>query len=284
MGKSDLGINLAKRCFAWVKAGGKTSILETKNQFVAKDAIFAYKPKYDKAVNSCTSSLLKEDLNKQTAEKIAKYKVKEDIINFGKPLENIILKRRASDPQLLKLPDDMGDLGADASTYVMNITQKARAVNLAKYNPKVAENMKTKPELFVLSEEELISKKVLDKAFAKVPGNALESIEYRGAAIPKNSIVYQNLVNLKKGDVYIEPGYIWTSPNRNYAFGRYADITGGFTPQASIKYHIFIPPKSKMLCVDRLNPETLLKYNSKFKVCNIIKHNNGNLDLFLEYL
>ena len=36
-----------------------------------------------------------------------------------------------------------------------------------------------------------------------------------------------------------------------------------------------------MNCMD---PETLFGYNSQFKVCNIKKEANGDIELFLEYL
>lgn len=69
-----------------------------------------------------------------------------------------------------------------------------------------------------------------------------------------------------------------------YAFLRYADTLNCFKSQASIKYHILMPKGSKMLCFDKFNPRTLLKYNSQFKVCNIKKSLNGDIELFLEYL
>ena len=282
MGLGKLGITLAKQCTAFLKASGKTNILQTKLQLLTKNTVLAYKPNYDRAVDSIYNELMKDGLNSQAAQKFAKFKVREDMVNWGRPLENRNLNRRASDSQLLKLPN--GDLGEDASTYAMEITRKARFRNLAKSNPVVAERMKTRPDLFALSQEEAMSKTILDKAFAKVTPNAVETLEYRGVALQKDSPAYKNLLRLKKGDIYAEPGYIWTSSDQNYAFGRYADITGGLKPQASIKYHILMPKGSKMLCVDRLNPETLLRYNSQFKVHNIEKSDNGNIQLFLEYL
>lgn len=282
MGLGKLGINLAKQCTAFLKASGKTNILQTKPQLLTKDIVLTYKPNYDKAVDSIYNELMKDGFNSQAAQKFAKFKVKEDMINWGRPLKNRNLNRRASDAQLIELPN--GDLGKDASTYAMEITRKARFRNLAKSNPVVAERMKTRPDLFALSQESAMSKTILDRAFAKVTPNAVETLEYRGAALPKDSLAYENLLKLKKGDIYTEPGYIWTSPDQGYAFGRYADITGGLKPQASIKYHILMPRGSKMLCVDRLNPETLLRYNAQFKVHNIEKSDNGNIQLFLEYL
>lgn len=277
MGKVDLGIKIAERIGLFGKA---SKSFVRKPIPITKDTIFAYKPNYDRAVNSWNRMLLGDGYNSQTAQKLTKLKVKEDMITWGRPLENTNLIRRSNDPKLL----DIKSLGEDASTYVMNITNKARAINRAKYNPIVAERMKTHPELFALSEEEALSKTVLDRAFSSVTPNSVSSIEYRGAALRKDSIEYQNLLKLKKGDIHMEPGYIWTSPNQGYVFNRYADATGGFKPQASIKYHILMPKGSKMLCVDRLNPETLLRYNSQFKVHNIQKSDNGNIQLFLEYL
>ncbi len=277
MGKVDLSIKIAERIGLFGKAGRS---LVRKPVPITKNTIFAYKPNYDRAVRSWNRKLLENGYNSQTAQKISKLKVKEDMITWGKPLECTNLPRRYEDPKLL----DMGSLGEDASTYVMDITNKARAIERAKFNPIIAERMKTNPELFALSEEEALSKTILDRAFTKVQPNAVTSIEYRGAALRKDSVEYRNLLKLEKGNIHTEPGYIWTSPNQGYVFGRYADASGGFKPQASIKYHILMPKGSKMLCVDRLNPETLLSYNSQFKVHNIQKSDNGNIQLFLEYL
>lgn len=277
MGKVDLGIKIAERIGLFGKNGGS---FVRKSALISKNTIFAYKPNYDRAVRSWNKELLENGYNSQTAQKLAKLKVAEDMTTWGRPLEYTTLPRRYEDPKLL----DMGSLGEDASTYVMDITNKARAINRAKYNPIVAERMKTNPELFALSQEEAASKTILDRAFTKVQPNVVTSMEYRGAALRKDSVEYQNLLKLKKGDTHTEPGYIWTSPNQYYVFRRYADATGGFKPQASIKYHILMPKGSKMLCVDRLNPETLLNYNSQFKVHNIQKSDNGNIQLFLEYL
>ena len=213
MGKVDLGIKIAERIGLFGKTGRS---FVRKSVPITKDTIFAYKPNYDRAISSWSRELLGNGYNSQTAQKLAKLKVKEDMITWGRPLEYTPLPRRYEDPKLL----DMGSLGEDASTYVMNITNKARGINRAKYNPIVAERMKTNPELFAISEEEALSKTILDRAFAKVQPNSVESMEYRGAALRKDSIEYQNLLKLKKGDIHMEPGYIWTSPNQGYVLGR----------------------------------------------------------------
>ena len=42
-----------------------------------------------------------------------------------------------------------------------------------------------------------------------------------------------------------------------------------------------MPEGSSMLCVDRANPETLIK--GQFKVCDVIKKDN-DIDLFVEHI
>ena len=267
----------------YVKACGKKSILETKPITITKDTVFAYKPNYDKAVSSWEKFLLATGHGVQGARTLAKDSVNEIMTNFGRPLEFSIFSsnmRRTSDPSLLGSP--LFGLGEDASTYAMNITKKARAVNRAKYNPFVAEKMRTSPELFALDETERMSKSILDKAFANVKPNSTMAIEYNGATIPTNSVDYQNIAKLKKGDIHVKPGYTWTTPSEGDV-GRYTakPYIGG---KASVKSHILLPEGSQTLHVDRFNPETLLGYNSQFKVCNIKKEANGDIELFLEYL
>lgn len=269
----------------YVKACGKRSILETKPLAITKDTVFAYKPNYDKAFSSWEKSLLAEGYGVQEARTVAKEAVNKTMTDFGRPLESSIFSsnmRRTSDPKLLDSP--LFAFGEDASTYAMEITKKARAVNRAKYNPFVAEKMRTSPELFALDETERLSKNVLDKAFTNVKPNSTTTVEYRGALIPKNSVDYQNITKLKKGDIHTEQGYIWTSPESGYAFGRYSVKPLGDSGKASIRSHILLPEGSQTLHVDRFNPETLLGYNSQFKVCNIKKEANGDIELFLEYL
>ena len=210
--------------------------------------------------------------------------------HFGRYINIAEVPRRAKfDEKLLELPEKYrGGFGSfsadDASTYAMEITRKERAIELAKTNPIVAKNLANKPYLIEFSEEELISKKILDNAFKNVEPIKSNCIEYRGVMLGTNSPFYKQISKLKKGDIYTEPGYIWTSPDKNYAHGRYSaktivkDIAKN---QASIRYHILMPEGSSMLCVDRANPETLIK--GQFKVCDVIKKDN-DIDLFVEHI
>ena len=268
----------------YAKACGKRSILETKPLTITKDTVFAYKPNYDKALSSWEKYLLAEGHSVQEARTVAKTAVNETMTNFGRPLESSIFSQqlRRTDSNLLNSP--LFDFGIDASTYAMDITRKARAVNRAKYNPFVAEKMRTSPELFALDESQKLSKSILDEAFINVKPNSTATVEYRGALIPKNSVDYQNITKLKKGDIHTEHGYIWTSPDSGYAFGRYSAKPLGDSGKVSIRSHILLPEGSQTLHVDRMKPETLLGYNSNFKVCNIEKSADGDIDLFLEYL
>ncbi|MBR5554975.1 hypothetical protein IKU74_03070 [bacterium] len=210
--------------------------------------------------------------------------------HFGRYINVAEVPRRAEfDEQLLELPEKyrggFGSLSSsDASTYAMEITRKERAIELAKTNPIVAKNLANKPYLVEFSEEELISKEILDKAFKKVEPLKANCMEYRGVMLQTNNPFYKQISKLKKGDIYTEPGYIWTSPDEIYAHGRYSaktiveDIAAN---QASIRYHMLMPEGSRMLCVDRANPETLIK--GSFKVCDVIKKDN-DIDLFVEHI
>ena len=166
----------------------------------------------------------------------------------------------------------------------MEITKKARHINRAKYNSFAAEKMKTSPEFFALTESESMSKSILDKAFTNVKPNSTTTVEYRGAVIPKSSVDYQNITKLKKGDIHTESGYTWTTPDADNAFSRYAAKDSTDITRARVRSHILLPEGSQTLHVDRMKPETLLGYNSNFKVCNIEKSVDGYIDLFLEYL
>ena len=267
----------------YAKACGKRSILQTKPVTITKDTIFAYKPNYDKALCSWEKSLLAEGYSVQAARSNARQIVNYNMTNFGRPLESSVFSSsmRRYDSVLLDSP--IYDIGEDATTYVMDITKKARFVNRAKYNPFVAEKMQTSPELYTLTEKEKMSKSILDKAFVNVKPNSTTLVEYRGATIPKNSVDYQNIAKLKKGDIHTESGYTWTSPDASYV-GRYSAMTESNFGKASINSHILLPKGSQTLHVDRAKPETLLGYNSQFKVCNIKKEANGDIELFLEYL
>lgn len=266
----------------YAKACGKKSILQTKPVTITKDTIFAYKPNYDKALSSWEKHLSADGYSVQAARSNAREAVNSVMTDFGRPLEPSVFSTnmRRYDSELLNSP--MYDIGEDASTYVMSITKKARAVNRGKYNPFAAEKMRTSPELYALDETERMSKSILDKAFANVKPNSTMTIEYNGATIPINSVDYQNIAKLKKGDIHVKSGYTWTTPSEGYV-GRYTEkpCIGG---KASVKSHILLPEGSQTLHIDRLNPETLLGYNSQFKVCNIKKEANGDIELFLEYL
>lgn len=267
-----------------VAIGKGRSIFKTKPIKITEDTVFAYKPNYDKALYSWEKSLLSQGIEAQTARTLARDAVNDTMINFGRPLESSVFSkhvRRASDPELLV----SSLLDENASMYAMRITSKTRNVNIARSNPFVAEKMQTSPEFFILDETERIAKDVLDKAFSKVKPNSTTTVEYRGARIPKNSVDYQNLTKLKKGDIHTEAGYIWTSPDGNYAFSNYGtNPPNNILNNACIRSHILFPEGSQTLHVDRLRPETLVGYNSQYKVCNVKISDDGNIDLFLEYL
>ena len=229
--------------------------------------------------------------------KLAECKIKplcEDVFehSFSKRLGRILeqgdIRQNTGDTlKLLKLPKEhAGPLNAaDASTYVMNITKKARTKAIAETNPVVAENMRLNPNLVKLSKEEQVSKQVIDDAFKKIAPNAQETVEFRGAVLPKKNGFYEQLTTLKPGATFTEPGFMWTSPDSGYAFGRYASKSLlNLPPTATVKYNIILPKGSKMLCVDRANPETLLPNNSKFKVLHKKQDQEGNIELFLENL
>ena len=208
------------------------------------------------------------------------------IRHFGRQVDIKPLKRTDYNTikSLLALPKEMaGGIGdfpsCDASTYMMDITSKMRRLSLAKTNPKIAERLRLHPELIKLTEEEAVSLKVIEDAFKKIKPNIVDTIEYRGCTLSTKSPFYKQIFELKIGDVYTEPGYIWTSADPHYAHGRYAAKT--LLTNASIRYHILLPKGTKMLCADRVNTETLLK--GDFKVTDIIK-DGDDIELFVEHI
>ena len=287
MGIARIGLSLLKKTSAFAKTAGKPGILCTKKQKVTADTILAYKPNYDKAFESYTNALQAEleIENKQVVKNLAKTCVKEDMEMWGGSPVGYLRKLPRKKFETYKLLDIGEGPNVDATTYAMEITRKARYRAIASQNPKIAERQKAMPELVNLTEEEKKSKKVLDEAFDNITPNPEASIEYRGARLFHDNFGYQELLKLKKGDIYTEPGYMWTSPDRGYAFGNYGgEIADRSLPASCIRYNILLPKGSKMLCVDRVKAETLLKYSSKFKVENIQKAENGDINLSLVYL
>ena len=207
------------------------------------------------------------------------------IRHFGRQVDIKPLKRTDYNTikSLLALPKEMaGGIGdnptCDASTYMMDITSKMRVLSLAKTNPELAERLRARPELVEFTEEEAVSLKVLEDAFKKIKPNPVDTIEYRGCTLSTESPFYKQISELKIGDVYTEPGYIWTSADSGYV-DRYAAKT--LLTNASIKYNILLPKGTKMLCADRVNTETLLK--GDFKVTDIIK-DGDDIELFVEHI
>lgn len=272
-----VGVNVIRQAKGIVKAVGKAVYAGEKQAAVKGKPIDFW---HESAVKSYTDDLLSLGYSKESASNLAKEAVAKDINNWGRPISCGVMSRRYSDTELLRIEGKLDGAGTDA----MGISQKLRAQDIAKENPIVAAKMKENPELFLLSQEEQLSKKILDDAFLKVLPNAFATMEYRGAVIPKPCPLYSYISKLKKGDTYKEVGYMWTSPNREYAFGNYASLGGQWRPSVSVRYNILLPKGSKMLCVDRANPETLLRRNSQFRVCNILKDEKDNFELFLEYL
>ncbi|MCQ2755041.1 MAG: hypothetical protein MJ231_08380 [bacterium] len=266
-------LSLAGRVPECAKAWRKSKILQTRPNLINEISELKFRPKLEVADTL--------EINPFT-----KY-IKEHFGRYIYVSENP--RRNPFSGKMLDLPPKYGTgIGgiatADASTYAMDITRKERALELAKTNPTVAKNLADKPYLVELSEEESISKIVLDNAFKNVAPLEENCLEYRGAMLKTNSPFYKQISELKKGDIYREPGYIWTSPDRSYAHGRYSAVSACediAQEQASIRYHILLPKGSKMICVDRVNPETLIK--GQFKVCDFIKDGN-NIDLFVEHI
>lgn len=211
--------------------------------------------------------------------------------HFGRNISiSEIPRTTKQDCKLIELPQEykhgIGSFsGCDASTYAMGITSKERCIELAKTNPIVAKNMVDKPYLFEFSEEEAISKKILDSAFKKKSPLGKTCLEYRGATLKVNSPFYKKISELKKGEIYTEPGYIWTTPIPEYAFGNYASKSACAElakETAKIQYNVLLTEGSRILCVDKCHhPETLIK--GSFKVCDVIKTGN-DIELFVEHI
>lgn len=262
-----------------IQVNGVRSVLNAYAKTIGKQNILFTKPP---ALHTEVSSLKLIPALQKDAVNISN-------LPFGRELHTGKIPRRLWDDGLLILPGiKQGPFGytEDASSYIMDISGKVRSKEMAKYSKHIANLIKENPKRVELDEIETLSKTVIDNAFKKVPGNPYDCVEYRGALFsPKNVFYNEVLKKLKKGDIYKEPGYLWTSPNKEYAFNNYApEMARGALPKIAVKYHIMLPKGTKMMPVDRYYPETLLPFNSNFKVWNVKKGDNGNMELFIEKL
>ena len=282
MGKIGLAINLAKRTANFVKNSGKTSLIQTKPQMFKKGTVLAYEPKYNKAVKYYVDDILQDThlRNPHEVESLARQAVNNDMKTWGRVLEFGKEEKPLFDLELLNFPPGKYDWYDGAISCAMNITKKARYTELTKTNPVYAQRMRSKPELFKLDEAEAYAKKLLDKAFSQIKPTKYDSIEFRGVKVAKDSEFHKNFEKLKKGDIITEPGYIWTSENRGYAFGNYADKADD---KVSIKYHMLMPKGTKEIRMYRHHNENLTPYNSQYRVCGILESGNCK-ELFLEHI
>lgn len=283
MGKIGLVIDLTKRAASLVKAAGKQSILQTKPQIFKKGTVLAYEPKFNNSVKYYMKEMLLDSPLRDIKEvkSLARRGVNNDMKTWGRVLELKKEDNRLFDMKLLDFPAGKYDWRDGAMSCVMDITNNARVRALAKTNPVVAERMRLRPELFKLKEDEAYGKRLLDKAFSDIPPSKYDAIEYRGVTFTKNSDFHKNFHNMKKGDVITEPGYIWTSQDRGYAFGRYAAKVDN---KISVKYNMLMPKNTKSIRMHGHHNENLMPFNSQYRVCDIVKDEADNMELFLEYI
>ena len=173
--------------------------------------------------------------------------------------------------------------GVDAT--IMEITRKARYKKLAEFVPYTAKKIKENPSLVALDEETTAFKKAFDKQIEKAKPTEFDSIEFRGETYRKDDYFYKMALNLKKGDIYEHTGYMWTTPTKKYLENYGGDVVFKDI-NASIRYNLLFPKGSKMIFQDKgeFARETILPENSKFRVLDVIKDENGNIEFFMERL
>lgn len=176
-------------------------------------------------------------------------------------------------------------LNYNVDDAIMEITRKARYKKLAETLPYTAKKIKEDPSLVALDEKTTAFKKAFDKQIEKAKPTEFDSIEFRGEILPKSSPFYKMSLNLKKGDIYEHTGYMWTTPTKKYLENYGGDIVDKDIA-AHIRYNLLFPKGSKMVFQDKCNfaRETILPENTKFRVLDVIKDDDGNIEFFMERL
>lgn len=176
-------------------------------------------------------------------------------------------------------------LNYNVDDAIMEITRKARYKKLAEILPYTAKKIKEDPSLVALDEKTTAFKKAFDKQIEKAKPTEFDSIEFRGEILPKSAPFYKMSLNLKKGDIYEHTGYMWTTPTKKYLENYGGDIVDKDIA-AHIRYNLLFPKGSKMVFQDKCNfaRETILPENTKFRVLDVIKDDDGNIEFFMERL
>lgn len=176
-------------------------------------------------------------------------------------------------------------LNYNVDDAIMEITRKARYKKLAETLPYTAKKIKEDPSLVALDEKTTAFKKAFDKQIEKAKPTEFDSIEFRGEILPKSSPFYKMSLNLKKGDIYEHTGYMWTTPTKKYLENYGGDIVDKDIA-AHVRYNLLFPKGSKMVFQDKCNfaRETILPENTKFRVLDVIKDDDGNIEFFMERL
>ena len=176
-------------------------------------------------------------------------------------------------------------LNYNVDDAIMEITRKARYKKLAETLPYTAKKIKEDPSLVALDEKTTAFKKAFDKQIEKAKPTEFDSIEFRGEILPKSAPFYKMSLNLKKGDIYEHTGYMWTTPTKKYLENYGGDIVDKDIA-AHVRYNLLFPKGSKMVFQDKCNfaRETILPENTKFRVLDVIKDDDGNIEFFMERL
>ena len=176
-----------------------------------------------------------------------------------------------------------GDIG---NIELMKLTEKHRA--LRDFNERRIENI---PDNFVMTDQDKISKCIVDNHFKSIKGTEAESMLYRGEILKRDLPYVQNLENLKEGEIFEIPGYAWVTDSKKYAFRAYAgdDVDTDFMKifnKMSIKHIILSPKKTKLKASrPREGQEFVMCCDSKMRlVKRIINEEKREIIIYSEHV
>ena len=177
-------------------------------------------------------------------------------------------------------PSELGDID------IMTLTMKHRALK-AFNNGEL--KCKQLPKMAQFSEEEIVQKSLVDKAFRQLKGTDYDMFQYRGECISADLPYFKKLKNLKEGETFNIPGYAWTTDSSGYAFGTYGNGASDmleFFNKWNIKHHILCPKETKIFASrSRLGQEFLMPCDSNMKlVKKIIDKEKKEMIIYSEHI
>lgn len=169
---------------------------------------------------------------------------------------------------------------------IMTITRKWRAEKNFKNGQLKCKEL---PEVVKMTEEDKISKAILDRGFSQIPRTKYDMMQYRGEIILASDPWSKKVSSLKEGEIFEIPGYAWTTDSQKYAFGSYSgDGVLNFKTmnKMSIKYHILCPEGTRIMASrSRMGQEFVMPCDSRMRlVKKVVDKENNTIELFCEHI